>query len=62
VILHPGMAATEGELRTFCRQSLASYKVPQKFVFVAANQLPVTSTEKLQRNRLAELFQGSDGV
>ncbi|MFP6773833.1 MAG: class I adenylate-forming enzyme family protein [Alphaproteobacteria bacterium] len=62
VILHSGMAATEGELRTFCRQSLASYKVPQKFVFVAANQLPVTSTEKLQRNRLAELFQGSDRV
>jgi hypothetical protein len=23
---------------------------------VAANELPVTSTEKLQRNRLAELF------
>lgn len=56
VILHPGMAATKGELRSFCRRSLASYKVPRDFVFVVANQLPVTTTEKLQRNRLAELF------
>jgi acyl-coenzyme A synthetase/AMP-(fatty) acid ligase len=30
--------------------------VPQHFVFVPANELPVTSTEKLQRNRLHELF------
>jgi acyl-CoA synthetase (AMP-forming)/AMP-acid ligase II len=50
------MAATKGELRSFCRRSLASYKVPRDFVFVAANQLPVTTTEKLQRTRLAELF------
>jgi fatty-acyl-CoA synthase len=60
VVLHPGMTATKDALRTFCRRTLASYKVPREFVFVAANQLPVTSTEKLQRNRLGELFHGGD--
>ncbi len=50
------VAVSEDELRAHCRQSLAAYKVPQHFAFVAANQLPVTSTEKLQRNRLHELF------
>ena len=56
IVLHPGASASEDDLRHHCRKSLAAYKVPQHFVFVAANQLPVTSTEKLQRNRLYELF------
>ena len=56
MVLHAGASVSEDALRRHCRQSLAAYKVPQRFVFVAANELPVTSTEKLQRNRLAELF------
>jgi fatty-acyl-CoA synthase len=56
VVLESGASVSEDALRQFCRQSLAAYKVPQHFVFVAAKDLPVTSTEKLQRNRLAELF------
>jgi fatty-acyl-CoA synthase len=47
---------TAGALRDHCRQSLAPYKVPRHFVFVSAEELPVTSTGKLQRNRLFELF------
>ena len=60
VVLHPGQTQSVAELTSalqqHCRHSLASYKVPQRFVFVAASDLPVTSTEKLQRNRLADLF------
>ena len=56
VVLHPGESAAAEALQAFCRQTLAAYKVPRHFVFVDANQLPVTSTEKLQRNRLHELF------
>jgi fatty-acyl-CoA synthase len=56
VVLHAGASVSEAALRRYCRQSLAAYKVPHRFVFVAAKDLPVTSTEKLQRNRLAELF------
>ena len=60
VVLHPGTGAGEATLqdalRKYCRQSLAAYKVPHEFVFVTADKLPMTSTEKLQRNRLPELF------
>jgi fatty-acyl-CoA synthase len=56
VVLESGASVSEAALRQYCRQSLAAYKVPQHFVFVAAKDLPVTSTEKLQRNRLADLF------
>jgi fatty-acyl-CoA synthase len=56
MVLHPGQSISEIDLKQHCRQTLAAYKVPQHFVFVAANELPVTSTEKLQRNRLADLF------
>lgn len=56
VVLEAEASASEDALRQHCRQSLAAYKVPRHFVFVAAKDLPVTSTEKLQRNRLADLF------
>ncbi|MDP6692220.1 MAG: AMP-binding protein [Alphaproteobacteria bacterium] len=61
IILHPGASVNEDDLRQYCRRSLAAYKVPHRFVFVAANELPVTSTEKLQRNRLYELFPATEG-
>ncbi len=44
------------ELAAFCRRTLASYKVPRAFRFVTAEELPVTSTGKLQKNRLPEFF------
>jgi fatty-acyl-CoA synthase len=57
----PG-AGTDAEkaesLRKHCRRTLAAYKVPRHFVFVGASDLPTTSTGKLQRNRLVELFPG----
>ena len=63
VVLRPGVAQSEAEmqiaLQQHCRRSLATYKVPERFAFVAASELPVTSTEKLQRNRLSELFHGN---
>ncbi|MDA1097353.1 MAG: AMP-binding protein [Proteobacteria bacterium] len=62
VVLQADASVSEDALRQHCRQSLAAYKVPQHFVFVAASALPVTSTEKLQRNRLAELFPTLDAA
>ena len=61
IVLHPSAATTVEDLQAHCRRSLATYKVPRHFVFVTANQLPVTSTEKLQRNRLHELFTRHEG-
>ena len=57
VVLLNGTMVTESELRNFCRKYLAKYKIPKSCVFVSADDLPLTSTGKLQRSRLVELFQ-----
>ena len=43
-------------LLALCREILAAYKVPRRLIFVAHTDLPLTSTGKLQKNRLKELF------
>lgn len=54
-----GRFVDDGELRTFCRARLAAYKVPRRFAFVEAGTLPLTTTGKVQRNRLSELFRSA---
>ena len=44
------------ELIALCRASLAVYKVPREVKFVSHGDLPLTSTGKLQKNRLKDLF------
>jgi len=44
------------ELVALCRETLAAYKVPRRVKFAAHDELPLTSTGKLQKNRLKELF------
>ena len=57
VIVPANGAKLEPEaLIAFCRESLAAYKVPRHYRFVAAADLPLTSTGKLQKNRLADFF------
>jgi fatty-acyl-CoA synthase len=43
-------------LIALCREALAAYKVPRKLIFVSHDDLPLTSTGKLQKNRLKDLF------
>ena len=43
-------------LLALCRETLAVYKVPRRVKFVTAAELPLTSTGKLQKNRLKNLF------
>ena len=52
---------TAEKLGAFCRETLASYKVPRAYRFVAADELPVTSTGKLQKNRLPDFFKDVGG-
>jgi long-chain acyl-CoA synthetase len=52
VVLRPGKAATEQELRTFCRKQLAPYKVPSHIEFRA--ELPKTMVGKVLRRALRE--------
>jgi fatty-acyl-CoA synthase len=47
VVLRPGGEATEADLRTFCRDHLAHFKVPHGFTFVT--ELPKTATGKIQK-------------
>jgi fatty-acyl-CoA synthase len=51
VQLKPDAVATEADIRNFCRDHLAHYKVPKSVVFGA---IPKTSTGKLQKFRLRE--------
>jgi acyl-CoA synthetase (AMP-forming)/AMP-acid ligase II len=54
VVLKPGASATEGELRDYVKAHLARYKVPREIAFV--EQLPRTSTGKIQRRKLAAQY------
>jgi fatty-acyl-CoA synthase len=47
VVLRPGASATEDELRTFLRRSIAHYKVPKGVTFIG--ELPKTATGKIQK-------------
>jgi long-chain acyl-CoA synthetase len=51
VVLKPGMNSTEDELRAYCRERLAPYKVPAKVEF--RNELPKTMVGKVLRRVLA---------
>lgn len=54
VIARPGVAPDQEDLRAFCRERLAGYKVPKQFVFTDA--FPRTPLGKIAKHRLrAEL-------
>jgi len=52
IVLREGSKTDEKELREFCSQRLAAFKVPRKIVFL--EQIPLGATGKLQRIGLAE--------
>jgi fatty-acyl-CoA synthase len=54
VELREGSAATAEALGAFCRERLASYKVPTRIVFRKADEFPRTATGKVQKPRLRE--------
>jgi fatty-acyl-CoA synthase len=54
VVAKPGRDADPAALRALCRDALAAYKVPQKIYVMTREDLPVTSTGKVQKFRLAE--------
>jgi acyl-CoA synthetase (AMP-forming)/AMP-acid ligase II/NAD(P)-dependent dehydrogenase (short-subunit alcohol dehydrogenase family) len=58
VALKPGATASADELQAYVRDRLARYKVPREIVFV--EQLPRTSTGKLQRTKLAALYEDKE--
>jgi len=55
----PPFAVTEDELRQFCRQHMAGFKVPKAIVF---GDLPKTSTGKIQKFTLRELAKSASAI
>ena len=52
VVLNQGATLTEAELKSWCRERLAQYKIPAKFEFVS--ELPKTQVGKVLRRALRE--------
>jgi long-chain acyl-CoA synthetase len=52
IIFRVGMTATEAELKAFCKERLAPYKVPSRFEFVT--ELPMTQVGKVLRRALKQ--------
>jgi fatty-acyl-CoA synthase len=54
-------AVTPEALIAHCGRSLAAYKLPRRVRLVAESDLPLTTTGKIQKNRLAALFDVGEG-
>ncbi len=48
----------QGALRQWMRQRISSYKVPDRFVVVSADDVPTTSTGKVSRRLIGERYLG----
>jgi fatty-acyl-CoA synthase len=57
--LKPGSAVTADELRLFCRQHMARFKVPRTFIF---REIPKTSTGKIQKFALREIARSTSAI
>jgi fatty-acyl-CoA synthase len=53
--LRPNTTATEVEIRQFCREQMAGYKVPKRVVFAP---IPKNATGKIQKFMLREVAKG----
>ena len=52
VVLRPGQTATEADLRAYCREQLAPFKVPSYIEF--RKELPKTLVGKILRRALRD--------
>jgi long-chain acyl-CoA synthetase len=59
IVLKPGESATEEELKAFCKERLAAYKVPTHYEFRA--ELPKTTVGKILRRELVRQHKEAAG-
>jgi fatty-acyl-CoA synthase len=59
VELRPGMTATEAEIRQFCREQMAAFKVPKLVIF---GPIAKGATGKIQKFRLREMVKNLETV
>jgi long-chain acyl-CoA synthetase len=60
IVLRPGQQVTKEEITTYCREKLASFKVPQYVDF--CESLPKTTVGKILRKALKEMEQNSKQI
>ena len=60
IVLKPGETATEAEIKAFCKERLAAYKVPTHYEF--RNELPKTTVGKILRRELVRQHKESETV
>jgi fatty-acyl-CoA synthase len=56
IVLKPGATLTIEAVTARCRETLAAYKLPRLVRFVEERELPLTTTGKIQKNRIAATF------
>lgn len=56
VVGRPGTSPTEETLRKQLRETLSSYKVPKRIVFITEGEIPRTATGKLRLHELAQMI------
>ena len=61
VVAKAGHRVEPDALHALCKDALAAYKVPQAIHVMARDALPVTSTGKVQKFRLAEQLAAARG-
>lgn len=54
IVKKPGAEVSEGDLRSFCRQKIAGYKVPKKVHFI--DSLPLTASGKVLKSALKKQY------
>jgi fatty-acyl-CoA synthase len=55
VVARPGADVAEDDVRAYARVHLSSFKVPRRVLFFTADELPVTSSDKVQHTELRRL-------
>jgi long-chain acyl-CoA synthetase len=58
VVVKPGETVTEDELKAFCKERLAAYKVPTHYEF--RDELPKTTVGKILRRELVRQHKESN--
>ena len=56
IIPQEGQQPSPAELKAFCKQELAAYKVPARFRLATDAELPLTTTGKVQKMKLKDLL------
>ncbi|TEO04735.1 AMP-dependent synthetase [Pseudomonas aeruginosa] len=56
IIRNSGVTLSEEDVIGFSKKKLAAYKIPKLIRFATENELPLTTTGKVQKNKIASVF------